>query len=176
MLYLSPVGVTSICTTVSWKAVIMAITCVWCWTLLDVLSNISDCPRLQNRFLDACVLEDLEKLHDCGLIHGGSFFLSTPERKNIYLFCAYIAITTCNIVFEIDVAFELAKIPPCTIEHRLNVSGVEYPIVRSHPVPNGIDWNVSRADINRCLVILINLRHGTFLRFCLRSWFPFQIN
>ena len=30
----------------------MAITCGWCWTLLDFLTNISDCCRLQSRSPD----------------------------------------------------------------------------------------------------------------------------
>jgi hypothetical protein len=29
----------------------------------------------------ACVLEDLEKLHDCGLIHGGSFSFRLLNAK-----------------------------------------------------------------------------------------------
>jgi serine/threonine-protein kinase SRPK3 len=122
----------------------------------------------------ACVLEELEKLHDCGLIHGGSYLPFTSERENIYSFCAYIAVTAGNIVFEInpspkeiDGDFESAKLPPCTIEHKVIISGVEYPIVRSHPVPNGIGWNASWAAINRWLVVLINLGHGMFLRFIL---------
>ena len=123
----------------------------------------------------AGVLEELEKMHDCGIIHGGLYFPFIPEREKIYSLCAYIAVTASNFVFEIDPDpngidddFESAEIPPCTIEDKVTVSDVEYPIVRSHPVPNGIKWNASWDDINRWLVILINLGHGVFPRFCLR--------
>ena len=118
----------------------------------------------------AGVLEELGKLHDCGLIHGGSYFPFTPLNAKIYAhFCAYIALTASNMVFEtaptinvINRAFTL-DLPPCKIDW-VTMFGVEYPIVYSHPVPNGIEWNASWADINRCLVILINLGHGAFLR------------
>jgi len=113
----------------------MAITCVWCWTLLDFLMNISDCPRLQNRSLDtsckgqwhAC-WRKLRSYTIAVLFTVVSFFSSPPERKNIYSFCAYIALTAGHIVFEIDPRpseidgdFELARIPPCTIEHHVTL-------------------------------------------------------
>ena len=55
----------------------------------------------------------------------------------ISTFGTYIALTAGNIVFEIatpneiDGDFELAKLPPCTIEHKVTTCGVEYPIVCS---------------------------------------------
>lgn len=75
------------------------------------------------------------------------------------------AVTAGNIVFEIDpdrdgLDSDFAKLPPCKIEKKKYIDGVEYPIVRSHPVPRGIEWNDSREVINRCLIILINLGHG----------------
>ncbi|KAF8955829.1 kinase-like domain-containing protein [Flammula alnicola] len=94
----------------------------------------------------ACAVEDLQKLHNmCGLIHG--------------------AVTAGNLVFEIDASRAvldraLATLPPCTIEKRISVDGVEYPVVRSHPVPYRMYWNASWAAINRCIIKLINFGHA----------------
>jgi len=75
------------------------------------------------------------------------------------------AVIAGNIVFEIDpdredLDSDFAKLPPCKIETNISIDGVEYPVVRSHPVPRGIEWNDSRAVINRRLITLINLGHG----------------
>jgi hypothetical protein len=89
------------------------------------------------------MLEELGKLHNCGLIHGGSYFPTPTFRSNIVG-------PTRN---EKD--FKLAKLPPCTIEQKVTMYGVEYPIVRSHPVPNDIEWNAPWDVTNSCLIILI---------------------
>ena len=78
------------------------------------------------------------------------------------------AVTAGNIVFEIDTSqdalnSDFAKLPPCKIETNIAIDGVDYPIVRSHPVPCGVEWNDSWDHINRCLIILINLGHGMLL-------------
>ena len=78
------------------------------------------------------------------------------------------AVTAGNIVFEIDTSrdalnSELAKLPPCKIETNISIDGVNYPVVHSHPVPCGVEWNDSWDHINRCLIILINLGHGVSL-------------
>jgi hypothetical protein len=75
------------------------------------------------------------------------------------------AVTAGNIIFEMDASRDVldsafAKLPPCKIETNISIDGVEYPIVRSHPVPYGIEWNDSWEVINRCLIKLINLGHG----------------
>ena len=52
----------------------------------------------------------------------------------------------------------LATLPPCTIERKVTVDGVEYPIVRSLPIPHGMDLSETHMmtgfDLN-------NLGHGT---------------
>jgi len=55
---------------------------------------------------------------------------------------------------------EFALQPHSKIETNISIDGVEYPIVRSHPVPKGIEWNDSCEDINRQLLTLISLGHG----------------
>ena len=152
----------------------MVITCVWCWTLLDLPTTVSDSSRPQNLSLDTLCNG---QSHACWRSLGSCtiavlftvvrIFLQHPERENMHSFCAYIALTASNIVFEIGSTqneieddFKLAKLPPCTIDQKITMCGVEYPIVRSHPVPNGIEWNAPWEVINRCLIILINLGHG----------------
>lgn len=75
------------------------------------------------------------------------------------------AVTAGNIVFEIDASraildSKFAKLPPCKIETNIFIDGVEYPIVRSNPVPYGVEWNDSWDHINRQLITLINFGHG----------------
>ena len=75
------------------------------------------------------------------------------------------AVTAGNIVFDIDsnpdeLNSDFAELPPCKIETNLSIDGVEYPVVRSHPVPWGIEWNDSLYVINRNTMNLINLGHG----------------
>ena len=76
-----------------------------------------------------------------------------------------LAVTASNIVFECDtrreeIESDFAKIPPCTIEKKITVDDKEYPIVRSHHVPDDNEWNSSWDDINRQVLILINFGHG----------------
>jgi len=76
-------------------------------------------------------------------------------------------VTASNIVFECDtrreeIESDFAKIPPCTIEKRITLDDKEYPIVRSHHVPDDNEWNSSWDDINRQVLLLINLGHGDF--------------
>lgn len=84
------------------------------------------------------------------------------------------AVSGSNMVFEIDTGRDaldpdLAKLPPSIIESKITVDNVEYPIVRSYPVPNGTEWNDSWANINRQIVTLINLGHGACLNFNINS-------
>ena len=78
---------------------------------------------------------------------------------------AETAVTARNIVFDIDpdregLDSEFAKLPPCKVESNVSIDGVEYPIVRSYPVPSYAEWNYSWGDINRRLITLINFGHG----------------
>ena len=75
------------------------------------------------------------------------------------------AVTARNIVFDIDpdregLDSEFAKLPPCKVESNVSIDGVEYPIVRSYPVPSYAEWDYSWGDINRRLITLINFGHG----------------
>jgi len=93
----------------------------------------------------ACVVEELIKLHKCGLIHG--------------------AVTSSNIISWIDASREsldpdLAKLPPCTVERKVVIDDVEYPIVLSHPVSGYVEWNDSWDHVNRNVMNLINLGHA----------------
>ena len=79
------------------------------------------------------------------------------------------AVTAGNIVFEIDAGrdelnsdFADSKLPPCKIERNISIDGVEYPIVRSHSVPGYVEWDADWGHINRQLMNLINLGHGTW--------------
>jgi hypothetical protein len=92
-----PAGATLICITVSWKAVIMANhLCLvldvvgFSYEHLRLSSPTKSLPRHIVQRAVAGVLEELEKLHDCGLIHGGSYFPLPPERENIYTHFAHI--------------------------------------------------------------------------------------
>ena len=77
------------------------------------------------------------------------------------------AVTASNIVSDIDVSREsldldLAKLPPCTIEKRIAIGEVEYPIVHSHLVPGYVEWNDSWYHVNLNVMNLINLGHGMY--------------
>ena len=52
----------------------------------------------------------------------------------------------------------LATLPPCTIERKITVDGVEYPIVRSQPIPHSLDLNDTHMDTR---FYLNNLGYGT---------------
>ena len=53
----------------------------------------------------------------------------------------------------------IAALPPCTIEQKITVDGVEYPIIRSQPIPLEYKWN--DTDIMQAGFFLNNLGHGT---------------
>lgn len=54
----------------------------------------------------------------------------------------------------------LDKLPPCTIESKVVVDGLEYPIVRSHSLHHGYVWNDSSEMLADALIELTNLAHG----------------
>jgi len=118
----------------------------------------------------ACVVEELQRLHKYGLIHGGSYSVHPSPFENplIYTPTMYeTAVTASNIVSDIDVSREsldpdLAKLPPCTIERRITIGEVEYPVVHSHPVPGYVEWNDSWYHVNLNVMNLINLGHGVY--------------
>ncbi|KIM48527.1 hypothetical protein M413DRAFT_20908 [Hebeloma cylindrosporum] len=93
----------------------------------------------------SCVLEDLMQLHKCAFIHG--------------------AVTEGNIaswigVYRDDLDPVLAKMSPCTIERKITIGVVEYPVVLSTPIPGYFDWDADRAHVNRNGMDLINLGHS----------------
>jgi len=58
-----------------------------------------------------------------------------------------------------DLGPVIATLPPCTIEQKVTVDGVEYPIIRSKPIPHQFKWNDTHMDVSS--FYLNNLGHGT---------------
>ena len=73
---------------------------------------------------------------------------------------AVIPDNICTYVSQEKVYLDpiLATLPPCTIERRVTVDGVEYPIVRSQPFPHGLDLNDIHMEAR---FYLNNLGYGT---------------
>ena len=64
------------------------------------------------------------------------------------------AVTASNIFSDIDGSHEsidrdLSKLLPCTIERKVAIGDVEYPVVHSHPIPGYVEWDDSWAQVNR---------------------------
>ena len=62
-----------------------------------------------------------------------------------------IVVTPDNIYNSVSQSKEeldplLATLPPCTIERKVTVDGVEYPIVRSQPIPHDLDLEDTHVD------------------------------
>ena len=112
------------------------------------------------------ILETLERLHYHRFIHCGLYF--TPFQKftiyqETYAYYFNIAVTPDNIctsVFQRKVELDpiLAKLPPCTIERKVIVDSVEYPIVLSQPIPHNLNLNDTHMDTG---FYLNNFGHGT---------------
>ncbi|KIM48539.1 hypothetical protein M413DRAFT_20917 [Hebeloma cylindrosporum] len=93
----------------------------------------------------ACVLEELVHWHKNDIIHG--------------------AVTESNIASSIsiqraDIDPVLAELSPCTIERKITVGDVEYPIVLSTPIPGYIVWDDNKFQVNRNSMTLNNLGHS----------------
>ena len=118
----------------------------------------------------ACILEELMKLHKCHLIYGGSYCVTPSPFENPFIYVPKIffwekTVTIRNIVFDIDTRWEwhkpdVAKEPFYTIERKMTVGDVEYPVVHSHPIPGYVEWEADWDRINWNIMILINLGHG----------------
>ncbi|KDR85808.1 hypothetical protein GALMADRAFT_234899 [Galerina marginata CBS 339.88] len=95
------------------------------------------------------VLEPLSALHNTGTIHG--------------------AITADNILFFVGQRVEdldptLAKLPQSVVQDNITVGAVEYPIVRSQPIPHGYKWNEKQESIADCGIYLSNVGHAQSIR------------
>ena len=104
------------------------------------------------------ILEALERLHHNQIIHCG-MYLCLPPRNYLYYWqklthtlllfnIAVIHDNICTFVFQTkdDLDPVLATLPPCTIERKVTVDGVEYPIVRSQPIPHDLDLEDTHVD------------------------------
>ena len=116
------------------------------------------------------VLEALYDLHRSRMVHCGPYiahlFLHKLYRKlTPYLFLFKTAVLPDNICTSVfqrkdDLDPLLATLPPCTIERKVTVDGVEYPIVRSQPIPPyDLDLNDTHIDTG---FYLNNLNYGTY--------------
>ena len=80
----------------------------------------------------------------------------------------------CTSVFQRkdDLDPLLATLPPCMIERKVTVDGVEYPIVRSQPIPPyDLDLNDTHIDTG---FYLNNLNYSTFWP-STRIWSQFNL-
>jgi len=157
----------------------MAHTCVWCLTWRDLLVRISDRLRLQSRSLGTlCKGRSLvcwRNLRNCTSAASSMVvrivYPSTFENPLIYMpNMTKTAITASNIVSDIDTRREclepdLAKEPPCTIDRKIIVDDVEYPVVHSRSVPGYVEWDADWGHVNRNVMVLINLGHCMFSNF-----------
>lgn len=77
----------------------------------------------------------------------------------------FTAVTPDNMLFfagrnDDEIESGLAKLPPCTIENKVVVDGVECPIVRSHSLPHGYQWNEKKEVLAHSSIELHNVGHG----------------
>ena len=75
------------------------------------------------------------------------------------------AVTASNIFSDIDGSREfidrdLPKLPPCTIERKVAISDVEYPIVHSHSIPGYVEWDDSWAQVNPAIDAIFLYQYG----------------
>ena len=96
------------------------------------------------------ILEALNDLHSHRIIHCGPYiiahlvFLMKLYQKLTHIIPVNVAVIPDNIRIFVgerkdDLEPEIAMLPPCTIERKVTVDGVEYPIVRSQPIPHDLD-------------------------------------
>ncbi|KAF5323173.1 hypothetical protein D9619_013736 [Psilocybe cf. subviscida] len=90
------------------------------------------------------MIQPLASLHRRSVIHG--------------------AVTPDNMLFfagrnDDEIKSGLAKLPPCTVENKVVVDGVEYPIVRSHSLPHGYQWNEKKEVLAHSSIELHNVGH-----------------
>ena len=103
------------------------------------------------------IIVALEHLHRNRIIHCGPYIAHLIYSSRNYfrnshiLFLFNVAVILENIrisVAQIKADLEpiIAALPPCTIERNVTVDGVEYPIVRSQPIPHDLDLNDTHMD------------------------------
>ncbi|PPQ79030.1 hypothetical protein CVT25_002339 [Psilocybe cyanescens] len=95
----------------------------------------------------ASIMVPLLELHKLSIIHGA------VNGDNIRFFVGQS---------KQDLESKLAQLPPCTIEQKVVVDGVEYPIVRSQPIPHGYTWNETQAMLAHSSLYLSNVGHAQF--------------
>ena len=96
------------------------------------------------------VLEALDDLHRNRTVHCGPYTIYSFSN-HIRNLDKLLAVILDNIYVYVgerktDLDPVIATLPPCTIERRVTVDGVEYPIVRSQPIPHDLDLNDTHMD------------------------------
>ena len=113
------------------------------------------------------ILQALGDLHHNRIIHCGPYithlFLQNFHIRNLHISLFNVAVILDNIRIyvaqrKVDLDPLIPTLPPCTIERRVTVDGVEYPIVRSQPIPHDLDLDDHHMDT---IFYLNNLGHGT---------------